>query len=800
LGSDDGTVAVGINNLGQVVGTSAANTSAGVISLGFRTQPNQAIAPLTDNLGALGDGQSSIGNGINDAGQVVGQSTVPGLLAFQHAFRTAPNQPINPLTDDLGTLGGNSSFATAINNAGQVVGNSFTIDDSSQHAFRTAPNQAINPLTDDLGTLDSGGPLAPFGGDLSFATDINDLGQVVGGSSIAVTGEIHAFRTAPNQAINPLTDDLGTLGGSFSQANSINNLGQVVGFSTTATGDTQAFITGANQAINPLTSGLGTLGGSISIAYGINNFGYVVGYSATSTGDSSFLWSQWSGIVDLSALIDPALGWTLQTAYSINDKGQIVGFGYNQNPQQQAFLLTPDNNAPVAVNDAAALAAYTSTTIAVLANDSDLDSDPLKLTLISNPSNGTATVDDNGTPTDFTDDFIRYTPTPGFAGADSLTYQVDDGFGGVSTATVAIAVTGANLIGDNGPNTLIGTVLDDTLSGLGGNDVLDGKAGNDILTGGTDAGLVTTSTTSRSLGRSTDYSNNATGLTAFKNEWLVAATNQNVQLIGQPFQGAPVTYSVSNAPTTLSSTSTASYGEVSGIGVAGKYPEAPANVAPQISYNPNTQVSETLTVKWSTEVVETTVDLSRLVNKAVEGFGDEAGFVRAFRDGVEVDITGSRIGGSSSAIDNSALGVKFRADRRDGDFKMSLTGVFDTLVFSALPYDNPTQGYVKSAIKRDSSDYLLQKLDYQLLNVSLTIGDTLTGGAGADTFVFARGDGVDQITDFSAVDGDKVRLSGYSPSNLILQGTTALFQNGSSYEAIAAGNGYIWKASDFVFS
>lgn len=41
---------------------------------------------------------------------------------------------------------------------------------------------------------------------------------------------------------------------------------------------------------------------------------------------------------------------------------------------------------------------------------------------------------------------------------------------------------------------------------------------------------------------------------------------------------------------------------------------------------------------------------------------------------------------------------------------------------------------------------------------------TLTGGMGADTFVFAIGDGDDTITDFSANQGDKIDLTGYGLS------------------------------------
>jgi probable HAF family extracellular repeat protein len=318
----------GINASGQVV----VNNMAGHYWLcGYRTAPNSRINPATDSIG--GDGY-----GINAAGQVVGWY---GL----EAFRTAPNSPINPATDLLGNLsyGGfpNWSAAYGINDSGQAVG--FAVGPSVSHAFRTAPNHPIDPKTDDLGTL---------GGTYSSAEAINASGRVVGYSAITGDTTQHAFRTAPNRPINPTTDDLGTLGGTASSAESINAFGQVVGWADLP-GDasTHAFRTAPNGRINPTTDDLGTLGGPWSLATGIDDYGQVVGY-ASLPGDfgyiHAFLYS--NGVMhDLNPLISTDSGCQLtptggsHTRFGINNAGTIaLDANYcNGDWRWHPVLLTP---------------------------------------------------------------------------------------------------------------------------------------------------------------------------------------------------------------------------------------------------------------------------------------------------------------------------------------------------------------------------------------------------------------------------------------------------------------------------
>ena len=70
----------------------------------------------------------------------------------------------------------------------------------------------------------------------------------------------------------------------------------------------------------------------------------------------------------------------------------------------------------------------------MLANDQDTDS-TLTAVLASAPSNGTLTLDANGS--------FSYTPHAGFAGVDSFTYQASDGAALSAAAKVSITVKAA---------------------------------------------------------------------------------------------------------------------------------------------------------------------------------------------------------------------------------------------------------------------------------------------------------------------------------------------------------------------
>ncbi|MGE0039656.1 MAG: Ig-like domain-containing protein [Vicinamibacterales bacterium] len=103
-----------------------------------------------------------------------------------------------------------------------------------------------------------------------------------------------------------------------------------------------------------------------------------------------------------------------------------------------AVDVTPVNDPPVAVDDAAATpedAPLTLAPSALLANDLDVDGDTLTLTGVGGAVNGTVALVAGQ---------VVFTPAPDFNGAASFTYTVSDGNGGTASATVVVTVTPVN--------------------------------------------------------------------------------------------------------------------------------------------------------------------------------------------------------------------------------------------------------------------------------------------------------------------------------------------------------------------
>ncbi len=96
------------------------------------------------------------------------------------------------------------------------------------------------------------------------------------------------------------------------------------------------------------------------------------------------------------------------------------------------------NDGPDAVDDGDTVDEDSSVTVDVLGNDTDVDDglDPASVTVTSGPSNGSTSVNPDGS--------IDYTPDPDFSGTDSFTYRVCDLAGLCDTATVDVTVNEVN--------------------------------------------------------------------------------------------------------------------------------------------------------------------------------------------------------------------------------------------------------------------------------------------------------------------------------------------------------------------
>ena len=345
------------------------------------TRPRAAVAPtytFTD-LGTLG-GTYSRALGINNCGQIVGESSVTGASPT-HPFIWRDSNG-NLISDpgemkDLGTLGGTRGVAVDINASGLVVGTS-TIG-SEERAFRWFDLDGDG--TPDPGEMNDLGVLPNHS--THNALGVNDIGQIVGsaednnlvtsgfvwnastglqviptlngiapshGYAINNSSHIAGYSADINKAFvfNGTTNlNLGTFGGDRSIAYDINASGHAVGFAfvdNSSGSPPQHAFKWDGMALQDLTV---LTGGVRSQAYSINSSGTVVGYSEVTGGALHAFVHDGAQMYDLNTLVtNLPVGFTVTQARGINDGGQIVGYGTTTGGETHAFLLTPTGFTP----------------------------------------------------------------------------------------------------------------------------------------------------------------------------------------------------------------------------------------------------------------------------------------------------------------------------------------------------------------------------------------------------------------------------------------------------------------------
>ena len=100
------------------------------------------------------------------------------------------------------------------------------------------------------------------------------------------------------------------------------------------------------------------------------------------------------------------------------------------------LAIAPVNDAPVAVADSGTTPRDTPLLLNVLANDSDVDGNPLTIASVGSAAHGTVQILSGQ---------VRYVPNAGYVGGDSFTYAISDGAGGTAQSSAAISVTSNGL-------------------------------------------------------------------------------------------------------------------------------------------------------------------------------------------------------------------------------------------------------------------------------------------------------------------------------------------------------------------
>lgn len=307
LAGDKAGIAYGINDLGQVVGNSYS--SAGASSSKSRATIWDQNGHAT-SIGGLGTDTASMAVGINNAGQIAANSL--NLTDGYRAFRSSGG--VNSALGSVAGLG--QAFATGINSSGAMSGYAQRKDFESALMWNAGSTTATE-IGSQSGVL------------RSWGRAIDDAGHVVGDDTLSDPSG--AFGPQPTSwiwsgGVNYTNLALPTDAAKYyATATSPNGQYQI---GTAITADDWYYGTVSNGGTSTAFSDF------LAFPKGVNDKGQIVG-------DDSYLRQEFLGsgtaylyengsVFDLTSLIDTSLtadAWQLNSATAINANGWIVGGG-----------------------------------------------------------------------------------------------------------------------------------------------------------------------------------------------------------------------------------------------------------------------------------------------------------------------------------------------------------------------------------------------------------------------------------------------------------------------------------------
>jgi uncharacterized repeat protein (TIGR01451 family) len=380
---------------------------------------------------------------------------------------------------ELYTIDPNTGIATE---RGTISGNGFTTGSGDAAFDPNNPNRLIVSVTGsglyELFAVDVSNPDAP--GTPEFLGSLTDIDGNFGAGSLAIAQDGQLYASSDTElfvvnftpgglvdATNP-TDLVGSMSTNISDFGTLPNNPPEIDVSITKTDNLTTI--GAGQTItytvtvsNPSSIDAPSLQVLDEVPATITS----VNWSAVITGGGSFI----NAAQGTGNSIDSRLNLTAGASVTYTITGtvsaatadntllentvtvqQIPGTPANQiftdanlanntATDTTTVLNDPLNQPPIANNDSVTTNVGIPVNVLVLNNDSDPNGDPLEiLTNFTQPTNGSVTLNNNGTPGNTTDDFFTYTPDAGFGGDDSFVYTITDGRGGQDSATVSISV------------------------------------------------------------------------------------------------------------------------------------------------------------------------------------------------------------------------------------------------------------------------------------------------------------------------------------------------------------------------